>query len=584
MIHKFSKQNRCEQNSDSRQSASHSRSQLLVALGVPIILLVAAQLVWAQSISQTKHNLSSSGLGTVKATTESRICVFCHAPHKSTGNSPLWNREDSRATYTTYTSPTLISTPGQPTGSSRLCLSCHDGTIALGAIASESAVIEFQGGIVFLPADHSLLGDNLADDHPISFIYDNALANANTELKFPAELPAALPLDHRGRMQCATCHDAHQDDFGKFLRKDPKFSQLCISCHSKSGWVGSVHESSNQTWNGVGIDPWQHADGLTVAENACQNCHQPHEAGQPIHLLGSVQEENNCLTCHNGNVGSDISSAINLFSNHPVTLTTGVHQFSEDPLTMTRHVECVDCHNPHATSNVDLPPPSLPGALKDVSGIDINGNPIDPANSSYEVCLKCHGDSHGATSVVTRQIQSLNTRLDISPTAISFHPVTTIGMNPNVPSLISPMTENSLVSCSDCHSSPPGNPAGTHGSQFGPLLKSNYSTLDNTQESSFAYALCYSCHSRNSILNDDSFGEHKKHIVGEDAPCSVCHDPHGVPSSQGNSTNNSHLINFDIAIVTPDPNTGLLKFEDLGSNKGRCYLLCHGKKHSPKKY
>jgi hypothetical protein len=74
---------------------------------------------------------------------------------------------------------------------------------------------------------------------------------------------------------------------------------------------------------------------------------------------------------------------------------------------------------------------------------------------------------------------------------------------------------------------------------------------------------------------------HRKHVVEENTTCSVCHDPHGISATQGNSINNSHLINFDISIVEPDPNTGMLKFEDGGSNTGTCYLSCHGATHSP---
>jgi hypothetical protein len=31
-----------------------------------------------------------------------------------------------------------------------------------------------------------------------------------------------------------------------------------------------------------------------------------------------------------------------------------------------------------------------------------------------------------------------------------------------------------------------------------------------------------------SILNDESLGEHKRHLANADVPCNACHDPHGV--------------------------------------------------------
>jgi hypothetical protein len=80
-----------------------------------------------------------------------------------------------------------------------------------------------------------------------------------------------------------------------------------------------------------------------------------------------------------------------------------------------------------------------------------------------------------------------------------------------------------------------------------------------------------------------SFTEHNKHIGEENTPCSVCHDPHGISNTQGNSFNNSHLINFDLEIVRPD-NRGRLQFEDRGRFAGQCYLNCHGKEHSPERY
>lgn len=97
------------------------------------------------SIRDTKHNLSVSGPGVVRTTSDSRVCIFCHTPHKARRDIPyLWNRSDTTVNYIPYQSSTLHATVGQPTGTSKLCLSCHDGTIAIGAVVSEQQEIPFR--------------------------------------------------------------------------------------------------------------------------------------------------------------------------------------------------------------------------------------------------------------------------------------------------------------------------------------------------------------------------------------------------------------------------------------------------------
>jgi hypothetical protein len=92
-------------------------------------------------ILNTPHNLSASGPGTVTANSESQVCVFCHTPHGATNSpgAPLWNRALSAETYTTYSSSsldaeTIAGQLAQPAGSSKLCLSCHDGTLAISSV------------------------------------------------------------------------------------------------------------------------------------------------------------------------------------------------------------------------------------------------------------------------------------------------------------------------------------------------------------------------------------------------------------------------------------------------------------------
>ncbi len=541
--------------------------------------------LFSQTIIDTKHNLSVSGPGTIKAVSESEICIFCHTPHNSSPRSPLWNKPDPGVTYTLYTSSTTQGNPGQPDRSSILCLSCHDGTIALGNVLSRTNDIVFVSGITTMPPGATNLSTDLSDDHPVSFLYNSALSSQDGELVDPSTLTGPVKLEN-SYLECTACHDPHANVNGDFLVVTNQNSSLCMYCHQKNFWDNSSHKNSSATWNGSGTDPWFHTDYTTVSANACENCHNPHTASGHFRLMNFTPEENNCLVCHNSNVANeDIQSELNKPYRHEVTTYNGIHDPEEANVVQTRHVECADCHNPHAVNNVTANPPAVNGFIKGVKGVDTDGNPVSEIQFQYELCYRCHADSPDKPgSPTTRQIEQSNVRLEFDLSNPSFHPVEGQGVNPNVPSLISPLSESSVIYCTDCHASNGnGSPDGPHGSIYPHILKYNYETADNTKESYQAYELCYQCHDRNSILNNDSFKDHKKHIRGEDTPCNVCHDPHGISGSQGNSTNNTHLINFDISIVQP-VGMGRLEFIDTGTFSGKCYLRCHGKKHNPKKY
>jgi ribosomal protein L40E len=273
------------------------------------------------------------------------------------------------------------------------------------------------------------------------------------------------------------------------------------------------------------------------------------------------------------------------FSRHNVIRYQDVHDLMESPTVSDKHVECVDCHNPHAVQDADAQPPALPGAMRGTTGVTASGGIIQQAQYEYEVCFKCHADNpNRVESEIARQITQTNARLEFEESGPSFHPVVIQGANQDVPSLISPMTTATVIYCTDCHNSDGLGTNGPHGSNYRPLLAYRYETSDFTQESPSAYELCYRCHSRNSILNDESFTKHSLHLEDK-TPCSACHDAHGISSAQGTAMNNTHLINFDITIVSADSNTGNLEFEDgLDVFRGQCFLECHGKAHSPLSY
>jgi predicted CXXCH cytochrome family protein len=365
-------------------------------------------------------------------------------------------------------------------------------------------------------------------------------------------------------------------------------SRLCVECHRKDGWLSSSHSQSNASWNGQGLNPWPASKERTVAGNACRNCHETHQTGGGPTLLRYASKAENCASCHNGNVAShDVMSSFEQFSAHPVISSAQAHDPTEAAVVTDRHVACSDCHDPHKTPTSQPVAGGAKSTLQ-VRGVDTNNVEQKTATRDYQVCLRCHGDSPGKrTPQVRRQLDQNNVRAEIQPGNPSFHPIAAPGRNPDVPSLIAPWNEQSVMDCVDCHNSSSaatsGGTRGPHGSSFEPILVMNYETTDNSSESPNSYALCYSCHSRDSILNDESFQYHDKHIRGERTPCSVCHDAHGVSMTQGNNVNNSHLINFDTTTVAPNQD-GQLRFVDQGRFSGSCDLSCHGKNHSDENY
>ncbi len=531
----------------------------LIALAGGLIVASAAA-AQQQSVVDSVHNLSASGPGDVRAAAEEQVCIFCHTPHHASPVVPLWNRSMPLDAYTPYTSRALDAEPGQPTGDSKMCLSCHDGTIALGAVLSRPSPIVMRSGITVMPPGGSNLGTDLSDDHPVSFRYTSALAAQDQHLKLPANLPPEVRLDANQEMQCTTCHDPHNNALGDFLVMHNEDSNLCRACHQ--------------------IDSTD-----ILGHSNCSSCHTPHTAASGPYLLRGTNITESCMDCHDGTIPNapNISPDLHKLSVHDTNRDID----PSEPIPFD--VTCTDCHEPHTMKHGGASAPRAPLNFGDASGITLTGAIIPVAQFEYEVCFKCHADRSAMAPVVTRQVTTDNLRYKFDFTAVSYHPVAAPGRNNDVPSLRPEWTTASMIYCYDCHNSDAGTrsggggPDGVHGSSHAPLLARPYSMIDYTSESATSYALCYHCHERNSILGDESFPTHRKHIVDERTTCSTCHDAHGI-SSQGSTMNNSNLINFDLSIVFPDPSSGRLEFIDQGRFAGQCFLSCHGENHSPRAY
>ncbi len=359
-------------------------------VGLALLFALVSGIASTHLIATSKHNLGASGLFTIKAaaggTTE--ICVFCHTPHAAnmTPNLgvPLWNKGAlTTATYTLYSSiyltgldyPSGVLGAGQ---SSRVCLSCHDGTLALGSVVNSpgsglgSGSIQMADSgtnITLMPTTAAgFLGTDLANDHPVGYLYlPGTAARHDPELVTrafpwpkgvqldPNAASAIGPPETGGRVECKSCHDPHDNQFTKFLRMSNANAGLCKYCHNKTNYDLSAHNTSIQTYTRTGSLP------TTVGGFSCIACHKPHTGGGTPLLRGA--EELTCYDagCHGGNnpiTGNTTQGAKNIQPemikawSHPTNTISSLHKNifggeTQAQLDANRHAECMDCHNPH---------------------------------------------------------------------------------------------------------------------------------------------------------------------------------------------------------------------------------------------
>jgi len=215
------------------------------------IALVAAGAASAASIVGTAHDMRTyfgSGIGIT-----TQVCVYCHTPHMPAGRTqdPLWNHTlSTQGSYGIYGSSTMNAAPTSMVGTDgsvgSLCMSCHDGTVAVntlwkapvdGAVGSTrnafgTAVLNASNQIATTSGGY--VGTDLSNDHPVNFIYDAALIGQDKGLNPVAGVVAAgMPLFSASSVQCATCHNVHDNTNIPFLRVNNAASALCLVCHIK---------------------------------------------------------------------------------------------------------------------------------------------------------------------------------------------------------------------------------------------------------------------------------------------------------------------------------------------------------------
>ena len=144
------------------QGGSEVRIRILLA-ALTILLTGTTSVCADHRRRMGVHNL---GPGSKSPITGARpdSCAYCHAPHSGL-NTGLWNQKLTTQTYTTYGSNTEKNNVTQPMlgSDSNQCLSCHDGTVAVGATVAYGQVTT-RGSMN--TAD--VFGSNMQSSHPFS--------------------------------------------------------------------------------------------------------------------------------------------------------------------------------------------------------------------------------------------------------------------------------------------------------------------------------------------------------------------------------------------------------------------------------
>jgi predicted CXXCH cytochrome family protein len=241
-------------------------------LAAALLLPVAA----SANIYNTKHNFAAN---TNAQSSDREICKYCHVPHKNAEARLIWNHSLAVNNYS-WSAVNGVTKDGTPlpsqVGESKRCLSCHDGTVALGDVMNPGGGDRtatdptFSGastsGGRLAPTAIPYLGTNLSIDaqtgggnHPIGVPYAaqvNYLSATGDSAAIigeggywplaagwttPSGVGGSVPLRlHRDvanasyGVECGTCHDPHgKPGIPYLLRVTLVESALCRSCHQK---------------------------------------------------------------------------------------------------------------------------------------------------------------------------------------------------------------------------------------------------------------------------------------------------------------------------------------------------------------
>ena len=378
---------------------------LLIAFNIYIAALVFTQIVEATggAFTSTKmggNDLDSEGITMgVNRSTNSGVlslggnavpaysvyssgeCNHCHELHGSFGGSEPDPVDSGPHPYMTFKNA-QIDMDGAD-----FCLYCHDQFDFTSINSSDSGLGDPPAGFGSLGVFQNGSGDifkNSSHGTKAGFLWPKPIADPN---------PTIHPRKERstGKRTCLNCHTPHG-----ILKSGLDVAAVPDNVQAKP----ANHPDTLRALVGDIIVPYLIPRNKIAWEEAlCENCHDSSGSAGGDTSPPDIQTEINkrdMPACGGSGCGSG----------HPVDRTaySGQHSTKEPVENLERHVECYDCHNPHAVRNPADFSSGDAGRIKGTKYVTIDGTikigGVGGAREPYimELCFRCHGDTFAYVS------------------------------------------------------------------------------------------------------------------------------------------------------------------------------------------
>ena len=521
-------------------------------------------------------------------------------------------------------------------GPTKLCLSCHDGTIAMGAVVNPAGGIPMAGGGTLPPGSLADFGLDLSGHHPVSFSYNDARCPT------PSWRRRRRPSSRFGGADEVHCIDLSRSAQRRVRQVPGQGQPLLGALHHAAtrwtGWAGSAHATSTDvgraaslprppktwpTWTRiarVGLRGLPHAALRRRPPSSCCNftdasAERRSAAPAPAATVGSARRRrgrrrggrrrSRSRRLDAGEPRADIARQVSKISAHheSAACTPGCRAArgtgsARSRIDVASAASTATIRTRRTTSRRELP--YVSGLLRGrAAASTATGRRSRRATYEYEICFRCHGDNTADAEFVPRVVGEHQHAPRLRPDNPSFHPVVEMGRGVDVPSLPSALAPRMTPVRPDRLHLLPRRRRGrlARAARLGLSRRSSrerYETVERVGESYESYALCYRCHER----------EQHPRATRASAPTRVPHDPlrrrpqraprrrarparpatirtasRPAAARRSATGDHTHLINFDTRIVAPLAGADLPVFKDTGSRSGSCTLTCHGVDH-----